>query len=50
MKSTIVDKLQNVGCTVEYTLVKEGPHSPYHPGMTDALIKATDSFADTGHF
>ncbi|MBS0628550.1 MAG: alpha/beta fold hydrolase [Verrucomicrobia bacterium] len=44
------DGLKDVGCSVTYTLVEEGPHSPYHPKMTDALIKATDLFANTHHF
>ncbi len=46
----LVDGLQSVGCAVKYSLVEGGPHSPYHPGMTDALVRATDSFADTSHF
>lgn len=46
----LVDRLKDVGCEVSYSLVEGGPHSPYHPGMTDALIRATDSFASTGHF
>lgn len=47
----LVDDLREEGCKVKYTLVEGGPHSPVgHPGMTDALIRATDTFAEKGHF
>lgn len=46
----LVDGLQKAGCHVKYALVEGGPHSPYYPGMTDVLIRATDTFAECGHF
>ena len=46
----LVDGLAKAGAQVQYALVEGGPHSPYHPGMTDALIRATDHFAETKTF
>lgn len=47
----LVDGLTTAGCQVKYALVEGGTHSPYeHPGMTDALVRATDTFAEHRHF
>jgi proline iminopeptidase len=47
----LVDGLVDAGCDVTYSLVEGGTHSPVgHPGMTDALVRATDAFANTKHF
>lgn len=46
----LVSGLQKAGCQVKYALVEGGPHSTEHLGMIDALVQATDSFADRGHF
>ncbi|MBS0656571.1 MAG: alpha/beta fold hydrolase [Verrucomicrobia bacterium] len=46
----LVDRLTSAGCAVEYTLVEGGTHNEYEPGMTDALVRATDTFAEHRHF
>jgi proline iminopeptidase len=47
----LVEGLQEAGSDVKYALVEGGPHSPVgHPGMVDALVRATDAFADSGNF
>lgn len=46
----LVEGMKTAGCQVRYSLVEGGPHSPHHPGMTDALVRATDNFAKCGDF
>lgn len=47
----LVEKMRNNGCTVDFSLIDEGCHSAYsHPGMIDALVRATDQFADKRQF
>lgn len=46
----LVDGLSQAGCKVEYALIEGGGHSPYHVGMTDALVRACDCFAETASF
>jgi proline iminopeptidase len=46
----LVDGLGHAGCKVKYELVEGGPHSAYDPRMTDALVRATDTFAEHSHF
>ncbi len=41
----LVDGIRSVGGNVSFDLVENGAHTPYHPEMTDALIRATDNFA-----
>ena len=43
--------LTKVGCgSVSLQVVTEGSHNPYHPHMTDALVRATDTFAEQKSF
>lgn len=47
----LYDGLKGAGAKVKYTLVPGGGHSPYStPGMIDALISATDTFAENREF
>lgn len=46
----LVEGLKSAGCEVKFDLVEGGSHSPYHPGMTNALVRATDTFAAKGSF
>jgi proline iminopeptidase len=42
--------LVKAGCLAKCAIVPGGPHSPFHDGMTDALVRATDTFAEHSHF
>lgn len=46
----LVNELREAGSSVSYSLVEGGGHSPYHPAMTDALVRATDFFVNNDHF
>jgi proline iminopeptidase len=47
----LVALLESAGCSVSLSLIEEGEHSPYsHPRMIDALISATDNFANEKRF
>ena len=40
----LADALEAAGSDVHFNLIEKGAHSPYHPDMMDALIKAVDLF------
>jgi proline iminopeptidase len=42
----LLDKMTTAGCSVDFSMIEGGSHSPYsHPGMIDALVRATDYFS-----
>lgn len=48
---SLTRKLKQLGASVALSLIEGGQHSPYsHPGMIDALVRATDQFAVSSTF